>query len=260
MRRTWNCTDLEFLVLWEDLGEESLPAPVLFADRVQWWDEHLRNKARAREGLADLDPELSTVLNAARTPDIRVEVRGWNDSDPVDPAGSIRIFAARYGDYACLVTQLPGESVRHSAGFTIAEFPAAELASEVVAALPDTAAARGRDIVLTERANIEEVDYGFGLSPAHETFEGSAVDQAAEFREAPAASVGTIDVIQGRSRFGPRGIARYQLEWRDLVDDGRYLVLDETPPLAVPADRKRMITTVESRIAEVVFAIDDERV
>ncbi|MFI6870201.1 ESX secretion-associated protein EspG [Nocardia sp. NPDC050406] len=260
MRRTWSFSDLEFMVLWQDRYHEFLPPPLLFTGRAKLRSEHLRLMAEAREGLRDLDPDVPDLLNAVRTADIRIEVRGWDGRDPLTPEARIRVLGARRGDIGYLVTQHPGETHLLSSGFTVAEFPAQELAEEVVAALPDTEAGRSRDIVLTQRENVEEVDYSFDLSPAHERYEGTVVDRAAEFLAAPAASVGSIEVIQGHSVFGPRGITHHEVEWRDLVDDGRYLVLDENPPLAVAADRRRMIAAIDSRIAEVIFALDDERV
>ncbi|MFE3188742.1 ESX secretion-associated protein EspG [Nocardia sp. NPDC059240] len=258
MGRSWSLTDLEFLVLWEELGEESLPAPLFFTSRTAFWDAHLDNKARARSALRDRDPDLDYVLRAVHMPELRVEVHGWDGRDPRAPAAGIRMLGVRSGEAGYLVVQRPGETVRHSAGFTITEFWAAELATEVVAGLPDTAAGRGPDTVLAEPEDTAMVDYAFGLSPAHETLEGGVVDRAAEFLAAPAPSMGTIDVVQGRSRFGPRGVTRHHLEWRDLDADGRYVVTAEQPPVAVPADRRRMITTLESVIAEVVLAIADE--
>ncbi|MFE3255934.1 ESX secretion-associated protein EspG [Nocardia sp. NPDC059091] len=258
MGRSWTLTDLEFLVLWEELGEEFLPTPLFFTSRTQSWNAHLDNKARARNALRDRDPDLDEVLRAVHAPELRVEVHGWDGRDWRAPAASIRMLGVRSGEAGYLVVQQPGETVRHSAGFTITEFWAAELATEVVAGLPDTVAGRGRDTVLAEPEDTVEVDYAFGLSPAHETLEGGVVDRAAEFLAAPAPSMGTIDVVQGRSRFGPRGITRHHLEWRDLDADGRYVVTAEHPPVAMSADRRRMIATLETVIAEVILVIADE--
>ncbi|MEU4342430.1 hypothetical protein AB0H00_14360 [Nocardia sp. NPDC023852] len=38
-----------------------------------------------------------------------------------------------------------------------------------------------------------------------------------------------IGIEQGRLRFGPRGITRRALAWRDLADDGRYVITRGTP-------------------------------
>lgn len=257
MQRTWSFTDIEFLVLWEEFGEEFLPQPLSFASRTDWWDDHLANKALARDALRDRDPELAEVLYAFRNPDVLVEVRGWDGRDRLSAAGTIRALGVRYGELGYLLLQKPGETYRHSSGFVISECSASRLASEVLTALPDTPAGRERDVVLAETEHTEEFDYAFGMSPAHETIDGTVVDRAAEFLATPATSVGTMDVVQGHSRFGPRGITRYQVQWRDLTDDGRYIV-SGYPPVAAPADRRRLIAALDAHIAEVVLVMADE--
>ncbi|MFC9993636.1 ESX secretion-associated protein EspG [Nocardia sp. NPDC127526] len=258
MGRSWTFTDLEFLALWEETGAEFLPKPLIFASRTEWWDDHLANMERAKDALRDRDPDFAEVMYALRTPDVLVEVHGWDGRDRTAPDASIRMLGVRHGELGYLVTQQPGETYRHSTGFTVTECYANELAGEVVSGLPETAAGRGRDIVLAEPEHTEEFDYGYGLSLAHETMEGTVVNRAADFLAAPAPSVGTIDVVQGHSRFGPRGITRHRVEWRDVADDGRYVVTGDHPPVASPADRNVMVSTVNTRISEVIMALEDE--
>ncbi|MFI1915033.1 ESX secretion-associated protein EspG [Nocardia sp. NPDC020380] len=258
MLRTWKFTDLEFLALWEDLGEESLPFPLVFSSRTEWWDDHLANMARARQRLSLREDDFDEVLRALRMPEIRIEVQGWDGRDRLAAESSIRLYGVRSGEAGFLVTQWPGETVRHSAGFTVAEYWASELTDAVVAALPETAAGRGPEMVLAEAEDTEDIDFGFGLSPAHERLEGTVVDRAADFLAVPVPSMGTIDIVQGRSRFGPRGITRHRIEWRDLEDDGRYVVTGEHPPVAAPADRRRMVATLEAHLSEVALVIADE--
>ncbi|MFE9321093.1 hypothetical protein ACIHDR_14735 [Nocardia sp. NPDC052278] len=47
------------------------------------------------------------------------------------------------------------------------------------------------------------------------------------------------------------------LEWRDLVDDGRYL-MDDNGTVAVPVDRDRLRAMVDTDIGMVIGAIEDE--
>ncbi|MFE3222501.1 ESX secretion-associated protein EspG [Nocardia sp. NPDC059228] len=268
MLRTWKFTDLELLSLWQGLGEEFLPHPLTFASRTQWWNDHLANMARARESLrareAEDEADYTEVLHALLRPEVRVEVHGWDGRDRLSASGTIRLLGIRSGEAGYLLVQHPGETYRHSSGFTLSEFYAEELAERVVAALPDTPAGRdfpgaqGGDLVLAETEDTDETDYDFGMSPAHETLEGTVVTRAADFLAAPTPSQGTIEVVQGRSRFGPRGIARYRLQWRDLEDDGRYVIIGEHPPVAAAADRRRLVQVLEDHIAEVVQVMADE--
>ncbi|WP_157388578.1 ESX secretion-associated protein EspG [Nocardia terrae] len=264
MLRTWKFTDLELLSLWQDLGEDFLPYPLTFASRTEWWNDHQRNMARTREGLRAREDDYAEVLRAVLMPELRVEVDGWDGRDRLAASARIRMLGVRSGDAGYLLVQHPGETYRHGSGFTLSEFYAEELAERVVAALPDTPAGRdfpgaqGGDMVLAETEDTADTDYDFGMSPAHETLEGTVVTRAADFLAAPAPSMGAIDVVQGRSRFGPRGIARYRLEWRDLEEDGRYVVTGDHPPVAAAADRRRLVTTLDAHIAEVMQVMADE--
>ncbi|AYF77055.1 ESX secretion-associated protein EspG [Nocardia yunnanensis] len=258
MLRSWTFTDLEFLVLWQDLGEEHLPSPLWFTSRDPLWNAFQDSKTRARDGLRDRDPDFAEVLRVLHTPEVRVELRGWDGADWRLPEAGIRALGVRSGEAGYLVVQQPGETIGHAAGFTISECWAADLTAELVALMPDIPAGHGPDLVLAAAADVVATEYDYGLSPAHETLEGGIVDRTAEFLSAPVSRRGAIEVVQGRSRFGPRGITRHQLEWRDLVGDGRYLITADQPPVAVPADRRRVIEELETRIAEVGLAIADE--
>ncbi|MFE3103033.1 ESX secretion-associated protein EspG [Nocardia tengchongensis] len=258
MLRSWSFTDVEFLVLWEELGEELLPEPLFFTSRAPLWSAFQDSRTRARDGLRDRDPELAEVLRALRAPDVKVELRGWDGRDRRPRGSGIRAVGVRSGDAGYLLVQQPGETATHVAGFTITEFWASELAEQVLRLLPEAEAGHGREVVLAESEDAATTDYGFGLSPAHETLEGGVVDRAADFRAALASAQGVIDVVQGRSRFGPRGITRHHLEWRDLEADGRYLITADLPPVAVPADRRRLVAAVDTLIAEVLLAVADE--
>ncbi|MEU1206809.1 ESX secretion-associated protein EspG [Nocardia sp. NPDC005825] len=257
--RSWSFTDLEFLVLWEALGEEHLPEPLFFTSRAPLWSAFQDSKVHARDSLrARHDPEFDEVLRALHTPDVRVELRGWDGADWRAPESIIRAIGVRSGDAGYLVVQEPGETIGRAAGFTVTEFWASDLAERVVGLLPEVPAGRGGDLVLAEAEDVVDTDYGFGLSPAHETLEGGVVDRAADFLAVAASTLGTIDVVQGRSRFGPRGITRHHLQWRDLAEDGRYLITADQPPVAMAADHRRVVTEVNTRIAEVVLAVADE--
>ncbi|CAM4515545.1 ESX secretion-associated protein EspG [Nocardia ninae] len=261
MSRVWKFSDLEFAVLWG--GEENayLPRPLSFTSRTPMWNDYMEERARTRDALrGTVDPRFDEVLAAIRQPDIRIEARGWDARDWTNTKASIRLLAARRGERGFLVTQLPGETVEHSSGFTVSECEAVQLADVVVDALPDAEPGKRADIALATQDYGDEMDYGYGRSVVHDSFEGSVRDRATEFLATPAPCVGRIDVIQVQSIFGPRGTTRHRLKWRDLENDGRYLIDDSNPPVAMASDRKRLIAAVNTRIAEVVRAIKDERI
>ncbi|MFC9897709.1 ESX secretion-associated protein EspG [Nocardia sp. NPDC127579] len=260
MNRTWQLTDIEFVVLWRDAVERRLPAPFVYTSRVTTSQEADRAFALARGRLRDIaDPFLGDVVRAMAQPDIRMVVRGWETYDLEDPTAWTRLLAVRQADRAYLVTQLPGETVAHSGGFTVTECHVLELAAAVVARLPEATAGRGPDVVLPAAPDVD-LDYEFGQSEVRESHDephwGGRVE---EFLTAPPTGFGKIEISQGRSRFGPRGVVGRTLGWRDVVEDGRYLLVPDNPPMVIGVDCERLTGRLNFEIAAVVRAIKDER-
>ncbi|WP_378737219.1 ESX secretion-associated protein EspG [Nocardia brasiliensis] len=260
MNRTWKLTDLEFYVLWQGLKLGGLPYPFYFqsdtTDPEAFETEVIAVKDRLR---LQLDPAISDMLEALVEPDVRIEVHGWDGRAPRTPEALVRMNAVRRGDKGFVVTCLPGRTFWHSGGYTVTECDPLRLADAVVERLPDTPAGKLTEFVLTPPGDAAELDYSFGTSAVHDSFEDSVSERSSSFMNAPATKIGTIHIVQGRSLFGPRGITRHELDWRDLVDDGRYVIDDQHPPVASPVDRKRLIGLINTRIAAVVRAIKDER-
>ncbi|WP_459549314.1 ESX secretion-associated protein EspG [Nocardia sp. X0981] len=263
MNRTWELTDLEFVVAWEDMKGEFLPHPFVFTSRTPLWNDYLREKKEVRKQLeTKLDHSFSEILTRIAQPDIRLEVTAWDSRATDDPKSCIRILAVRLDADALVVTQLPGETVRHSGGFTLAEADPLALADIVVAALPKADAGHRREVVLTEAEGAtrdEDFDYSYRESEVFDSFDDSVGRRSTDFLNAPTGLMGVIRIVQGRSRFGPRGIVHRTLRWRDLLDDGRYMITADNPPIARPVSAKQMIAMVNSEIVTVVRAIKDER-
>lgn len=252
--------DLEFVVLWEKAGHDFLPVPFLATSRTPGYRDYLREKDETWERLRGVtDQSVETMLRVLAHPDIAIEVQGRCGRDPLDPKASIRLLAVRAGMDGYLIEQLPGETVCHSAGFTVRGCPVTELAQAVVGALPAVDPGARAEVVLVDREDAEEVDYGYGESLVHDSAEGSAAARGREFLCHPTSRIGMIDVVQARSKYGPRGRTRHRLEWRDLDGDGRYVIEDRRPPLAIPAGAARLTTLINVRIAEIVRDIRDER-
>ncbi|MFQ6395304.1 ESX secretion-associated protein EspG [Nocardia sp. KC 131] len=244
MRRTWELTDLEFVAAWAAAGEEQLPQPLLYTLRTELLEDSERELRQAATQLrAKYGASLDPLLAALGQPDIRVAVHGRSPADPDNPKGQFRLHGCRLRGTGYLVTQLPGETIWHSGGYTITELDALELAKAIVDALPMVGPGRHRDIVLPEG----EVDHGDVIRA-----------RARRFLALPAVMTGTISVIQGHSVYGPRGVRSRTMRWRDLVDDGRYVITGR-PPAATGADARRMTAAINNAIAHVVTAIQEER-
>ncbi|WP_378740797.1 ESX secretion-associated protein EspG [Nocardia brasiliensis] len=262
MNRTWCFSTTEFVALWEELKEGALPAPFIYTTNTQSYDDHEREKLDTRQRvLASLDGTFEGVLETLARPDIRLVTTG-SSADPDDAAALIRLLAARQDDRGYLVKQLPGETLWDSGGFVVTECDPVRLADAVIAELPEAKAGKQGEIVLAEPAFDDEdgFDYSYGRSSVDaDTIENSIAHRSDRFLGAPVTTIGSIEIIQGRSRFGPRGIARYRLGWRDLVDDGRYVTVFTAPPVAVPADTSRMTALLNAEIIKVIQTIKDER-
>ncbi|MFE6923282.1 ESX secretion-associated protein EspG [Nocardia sp. NPDC057663] len=250
-------TPVEFAAMYDELREEGLPDPLSYRGAAQTYTESVRIKREAWHALRRRGgAELELLTEALTRPDIRVIARGIDGRDPENPKRSLRVHAVRKGDDAFVVRQQPGETMFDSAGFTVTRHEALSLGDAVAAEFAAAEAGRLRDFELVDTS--ADVDFSFGRSLVHDDGDDPAAF-GAEFMRAPEDLTGTIEIEQGSSRFGPRGILRLYLVWRDVVDDGRYVIVPGSPARVVPADRKRLVSLINSQIAEVVRAIKDDR-
>lgn len=259
----WQFTDIEFYALWTAAtGELGLPFPFHFTARTLDPRQFRFDQRRARAELRDrLGETFDPVLDVLARPDLRVVLCGSDHRDADDSRSVVRSMGARRESVGYVVSSLPGESFWHSGGFTVAECDAVRLADELVTQLPEVAAGCGRETVLPRSTGIATANEPRPAQAitVRDTFTVTEVERGSAFLAAPVSCAGTIDVAQGSSIYGPRGITRHRMEWRDLLDDGRYLVRASDPPVAVPADTTLLKGTINSMIAQVVRVIKDER-
>ncbi|MCA2210185.1 ESX secretion-associated protein EspG [Nocardia rosealba] len=261
MNRTWNLTELEMFTLWEWATSDFVPWPFFCRTRTLDADELDRQKADALAGLQRNEPEfVGFVLEALLDPDIKVIVHGHDGVDDMKVDALVRVMGCRRGDRGYVIRQKPGDTYWDSGGYVVTECDAVGLADYVVRELPENAPGREADLVLETGDRAAQLDYSYAISSVHDSFDDPAPVRAKQFESAPLVRAGEVEVIQGRSRFGPRGVTRHKLSWRDVVDDGRYVIAEEVPRVAVAADAKRFTELINQRIAEVVRAIKDERV
>lgn len=259
MTRSWKLTDLEFVVAWETSQADVLPAPFVVTSRTPLYHDYQREKRAIREEQrATFDPAFDRVLEVVARPDIRIEVHGWG-ADREDAGSQIRLLGVRRGADGYLLKQLPGETAWHSGGYVITECAPLELAATITSELPEADPGSRGETVLARRTRERGIDYSYGRSLVHDSFDDTVEQRAEELLRAPTTGAGIVTVAQGFSRFGPRGVTAVRLPWRDLCDDGRYVITPGPPAIAAPADTKRLIGLVNEAVAEVVSAIRDER-
>ncbi|BDT90641.1 MULTISPECIES: ESX secretion-associated protein EspG [Nocardia] len=259
MSRSWLLTDIELIALWDNLFKDRLPAPLFCLYRGESAAEWSRLADAALDGLAeDEDGALHDALGRIAHADIRVTVAAFDPRSPNDPAGRVRAVGARQGAVASLIRQLPGETCWHSAGFQVSTGAAERLPGALVGVLPEGAAGRLPDIPLVTVPTVADVDHHFGRSPVYDSF-GEADRASASWLRHPVERRGLIETSLGRSIFGPRGIARRRIDWRDLVGDGRYAVTAAAAPIATAVDRAALAALVAADIETVRHTMEDER-
>ncbi|MEV0293208.1 ESX secretion-associated protein EspG [Nocardia sp. NPDC050710] len=250
MTQQWEFTDLEFRVLWDRyIDEESgIPTPLTYTCRTKYLDQYLNEKYRTWERLRDtVDPAIRELLQAR--PEVLVRVVGWYDQDRTDPKQWIRLRGIRSGMHGYVISQHPGETVSHSGGYTITECGPRAIAETVVRMLPQVEAGRRGSIpiVIDQEGDLE--GFRSGGSLVTEEVDYSGARHSEQFLNTPASKTGAITVIQGHSKFGPRGVHRHHLVWRDLPDDGRYLIeLPSDAPIAVGIGAGGLVAKINSSI------------
>ncbi|MCP9620507.1 ESX secretion-associated protein EspG [Nocardia otitidiscaviarum] len=258
MTPDWTFDDLEFVALWSEHDEDELPHPFVFTSRIPLHDDYVRALARTRERLRhSVSPEVRDVLRMVARPEIRIAVRAADARIPKDPASSIRLLGILGNGQAYLLRQLPGETVDHSAGFTITACDPAGLADAVVAALPEAPPGRRPRLVLDVLS--DGLDYSHERYRALEMYEDTELEIARRFVATAPSRVGWVEVAQGVSGFGPRGRVSRLPRWRELPGDGRYVIVPGPPTVARSADARVFADMVGAEIAEVAAAVMDER-
>lgn len=256
---TWAFTDLEFVVLWESVSSDLLPAPLMFTSRTPLRDDFERERTATRNALRErVNGAVGALFETLADPDVCIMVSGASSADLGDAAARIRLLGVRRGRTGYLVKQLPGETIWHSGGYRVTETDAVSLADAMVAELPVVSAGRRNGVVLVHRALRDSMDYTYGREEGFDTGEETVEQQSAAFLRAPIAGGGSIEIRQGRSVYGPRGLTIRRLAWRDLAADGRYVISSADPPVADGVDAKRLCHAINREIADIVRAIKEE--
>ncbi len=260
MNNSWTLSDVEFTALWADTKAGHLPSPLIAVSRVKDLGRYEHLQVQAQQRLRDMAGfEAAALGEVMAHPDIAIQLTSWNTLRPDDLEGKIRVYAARRGAAGVVVRQVPGETAWYSKGFVVIPCTAVELARVMMDQLPVARAGQLGEVVLVGTG--EGLDYSYGRSAVRERSYAAEPPhvRAARFLDTPTERMGGIEILQTSSAFGPRGCTRYFLDWRDLVGDGRYLITDDTPPVATPVDTRRLVALVNTRIAAIVQAIRDER-
>ncbi|PXX57621.1 ESAT-6 protein secretion system EspG family protein [Nocardia tenerifensis] len=249
MTQQWKFTALEFIVLCEQYREGSLPTPFLFVtDEVVMADDLARRKRAAWEDLRRrLGGSFDGAIQVLTAPELFVRVRSWDEQDENNMSKQYHLHAARAGALGYLFEQRPGLLTYDTPAFTVTECDPRGLANAVVDRLPQVEAGRSQDIpIVTDPA--EHITPTWGTSYVRDDRDSSPVYQTQQFFQRRADCTGSIIVVQGRSKYGPRGIHETKMMWRDVADDGRYLMSLDGAPIAVATGRRQLTERIQRDI------------
>ncbi|MFF2395232.1 ESX secretion-associated protein EspG [Nocardia sp. NPDC058114] len=259
MTRKWELTDIEFRVLWQRFVGTDLPRPLTFQTRTRLHEDYEEEKYQVWQRLQHtVDPTLRSVFDVLERPEVYVRLRGWNDRARDDADQWLKARAARAGANGYLVYQLPGETPTHSGGYTVVDIGPHGLADAIVDLMPATGAGTGGMIPLVTDASAGAGDeYGQRSSMFFEEADTSIVERSTEFFSRSADRTGTINILQNQSMFGSRGMHRDILVWRDLPDDGRYVIeLPSENPIATPMSRSDLTEKVNTSIQRMMSRVE----
>ncbi|MBO0882398.1 MAG: ESX secretion-associated protein EspG [Mycobacterium sp.] len=259
MALTWNLTATELVVAWDRLFAERLPSPLCALLPVHYADDYARLATHTWVGMQDrYDGALYDALGRVARADVRVVAHAVDPNNPEDSDARVRVLGARQGPVAVLIRQLPGESMWHSGGFTISMGEAERLAGAIVGALPERNPGRLPDIPIIQPEERSDTDHWFGQSAVFANYR-ELEERSTVFTQHPVTLLGSIETSQGSSVFGPRGIVTRRIYWRDLLDDGRYVISDTPNPVVRAADPRRVAALIAADIATVLQTLKDEQ-
>ncbi|MEV6771244.1 ESX secretion-associated protein EspG [Nocardia sp. NPDC051030] len=254
---SWKFTDVEFKILCNRYREGALPSPFVYLARTRVDDDYQRELREIGAELdARLDPSFRAIFETVARPEIFIGVHGWHDADMENPDKHLRVHGALRGRRALVLIQQPGETMDHSREVTLIECEPEELARLLVAQLPEVEAGRSGPINLhTEPATPDP--YEAPRASAFDSFEETAESRSLRFLSLPADQTGAMQILQGRSKYGPRGVAESTLVWRDLPGDGRYLIDLDTPTrTAVGVDARKLTAHIDGVIGRILARME----
>ena len=258
MTRTWELTDIEFYVLWQRYIGTSLPRPLTFVSTTLLGSDFEQEEYETWERLRhSADPALRSVFEVLERPDVYVRLRGWNDRERDDATRWLKARAARAGANGYLVYQLPGETPAHSGGYVIEDCGPHGLAEAIVGLMPRTGAGQRGILPLSVGAEQDADGHRPRSSMFFEDADTSVAQRSAEFFQEAADRTGTINILQNQSMFGSRGMERDILVWRDLPDDGRYVIeVPSNSPTATPMAQEMLVEKVNASIARMMARVE----
>lgn len=260
MVSTWKLTDLEFKVLCDLHLDGEMPGVFTFTSDIPWMDDYVRACQDARSDLMRrMDRDLETVIDTFSRPTVVVGAQSWEDADFANPQKWVRVHAGRRGSRAFVAVQEPGRTLDHAAAYTITTCDPRGLGDAVMALMPSAVGGtRGPFSIDLPEPGGRSTGSGFGFGSMVSDDEDVRGSASTKFLNVASDATGSVQVVQGRSMYGPRGITRAGRLWRDLPGDGRYVMeLHHAAPVAVGMSGAALAEWVDGEIERILERMDD---
>ncbi|MQY19075.1 ESX secretion-associated protein EspG [Nocardia macrotermitis] len=251
-------TSFETVVLWELMSRERLPFPLVHWPTQQYEDDYIRAKKETAERLLAYLPEDAMQLwEAAVNPDIVIWAAGEPSADETDMSLVTRVVGLRREGYAVVLVQQPGETIERGGDVDVYETDVVGLARSVIEHLPKVGRGkRGEVQILPEEPDGSDAHHDG--SPVLDSNDQTQ-QRSDRWRRAKAIQFGDLKVEPGKGAHWIQDRSGYLIRWRDLVDDGRYVIEAKPDPVAVPVDDEGFETVVNRRVADLVRRIRENR-
>lgn len=262
MSRRWEFTDLEFKALCEQLRSGELPNPFTFTTGIRSADAYEAETLRVVRLLRERsDPDLEELADSVSKPDVQIALEAWLDTDFENPEERTRVLGVRRRARGFVISQLPGETLGHSAGFDVVECDPHAIGDAVLAHLPVVESGRDEPVPVVDTSARPVADDDLLGSMVSDNDDPDERDSArsAAFFAVPASRSGLLRVIQGRSKFGPRGRIETSMLWRDVPGDGRYVMPMSDAPVARGMGSDELAAWVAEQIADIMDRLERHR-
>lgn len=251
----------EFAALWDAQAGAAFPAelapmgPTEYADGD---DEHLARQAdltRIRAGMNSVKRE---AMDGLTRPRYTIAVSGLHAGKPLnDTSHHIGMVSAwsGVGEVVVVARQRPGRSVARGGPVTVTRHALTKWGADLVRMLPRSAGA-GR-LRRDMGVEFDEIPLGFG-TVRKVSASVSTSTAAAAFVHLTPTTCGSIRVQIGSEADGRRPTTT-MLHYRDIADDGRYLLVEGSPGTAAGVDDATMASVI-NRAVNAAKRVHDSRV
>ncbi|MEV0948198.1 ESX secretion-associated protein EspG [Rhodococcus sp. NPDC049939] len=213
----WGLTGPQFSALWARTGQDRIPYPFRVTSTLHTAAEYEAEQHRIRADFSGPRHDLlDSALLVLAVPDVRIEISGSRGTDGQAP---IRMMGAVARGHGVAAVQNPDSAV------VIRSCEPYDVARQLIAQLPDVEAGSAQGIVFAR----------------HEDATTGHARLATRILSRPATGQGIVTVTRG-TRHRPKPVGG--LAWRDIEDDGRYLVWGDTNVAVEPGTSWDLLSAV----------------